>query len=129
MDRLNEKIELARNIFAELTEQDVMELIVVLGDKDDRIAAACRITDQVALGRIAKTDRTDIVRWYAVHRITDHDLLAEIAKSELSDYVRNAAVRLLTDPTVLAHIAKSDKSDLVRGNAVTRLYWLGEKNK
>ncbi len=86
-----------------------------------RAGAVWRLTDQVLLASIAKTDTDYPVRLAAVEKLADQAVLAAVAKADTSEEVRQSAVVKLTDQAVLAAVAKNDASEFAREAAVVKL--------
>ena len=115
-------------------------------DKNDQLALVKRITDQIDLVNIAKSNTYRDVRITAIEKITDQNVLLEIAinepyidvqcaaaqalndqnqellieflKNQLNSKVREIVVRKIDDQTVLSEIAKGDPDRNVRKAAV-----------
>jgi len=90
-------------------------------NRDVRLAAIARVTDQCLLGEIARSDWNFHVRAAAAGRITDQTRLADLAKNSRDYEVRVTATERLTDQSVLADLAKHDESSEVRKAAAARV--------
>jgi hypothetical protein len=86
-----------------------------------RAVASGRLTDQILLGAIARTDHSSEVRKQAVRKVSDQALLAEIAQSDVDVQVRVTAVRKLGDQAALRKVIETDANSWVRQEAVERL--------
>jgi hypothetical protein len=93
----------------------------------DELVAKCNAGDKDACGKladIAKNDKADWMREYAVKKLANQVLLAEIGLNHREeDSVRAEAVKNpnLTDQEVLTEIAKNDEDEWVRKYAADKL--------
>jgi len=83
--------------------------------------AVAKLNDQTLIAEIAKSDRSDTMRFAATGRLQDQGLLAELAKNDNSHDVRGMAVSRLNDQAVLTEVAQKDKAPEVRQWAVRKL--------
>jgi len=80
-----------------------------------------RTTDQGKLAEIAlSADNDDKVRLAAVEKLTDQVALAKLAVDEKNESTRHAAVRKLSDQTLLAKCATEDTNEEIRRTAVEK---------
>ena len=73
-------------------------------DKNIRLAAVQKITDEVILKAIALKDSDEFIRLAAVQKITDEVVLKEVALKDSSWSVRECAVEKITDEAVWKEI-------------------------
>ncbi len=93
----------------------------------DELVAKCNAGDKgacIKLADIAKNDKADWMREYAVKKLANQALLAEIALNHREeDSVRAEAVKNpnLTDQGVLTEIAKNDEEEWLKKHAADKL--------
>jgi hypothetical protein len=93
-------------------------------NKIDKLAAECqagaakpcrKLTD------IARKEKDEVARAYAVGKVSDQAVLADIATTAERGFLRAAAVEKLSDQAVLSRIAKTDMDRSVRWAALQRI--------
>ncbi|MDR2055118.1 MAG: hypothetical protein LBQ10_04540 [Desulfovibrio sp.] len=97
-----------------LTEQSAILAVVRNAREGISRAALEKMTDETALGDIAKTGQWGSLRNDAIARVTDPAVLTDIAEHDHDKWVREAANRRLKAPELRQAVQKMREKQLIR---------------
>lgn len=118
------KPEVRAAAMAALEDQSLLADIVERDESDTvRLAALQRLTNQSALGRIARSSSPFNTRAFGI--ITDEREIVDVARTAEAPRVRRLALDKIADPLVLHQIMAFDDDASVRKDARSRRFRLG----